>query len=281
MMPSTPALAEVLALQESAVVDVICRALVREVRRVDVPNVVLGLSGGLDSALVAFLAVRAFGAGHVRVVCMPYTTSDPKSLEHALLVAGQLGLTAIVEPIGAQIDAYYADKPEADATRRGNKMARERMTILYDLSVREKALVLGTSNKTELLLGYTTLYGDAACAVMPIGDLYKAQVRKLARFVGVPDVVLDKPPSADLWEGQTDEAELGFTYEAVDALLFHLVDRRQRPARLIELGFSASFVEQVQRRMRASQFKRKLPVVIKLSRRTVDKDFLYPRDWTG
>lgn len=281
MTPPSQALAEVLALQESAVVDVVCRALDREVRRVGVSNVILGLSGGLDSAVVAYLAARTFGPGQVHVVCMPYTTSHPQSLEHGLLVAEKLGLRAIVEPIGGQVDAYFADKPDAGAARRGNKMARERMTILYDLSAREGALVLGTSNKTELLLGYSTLYGDSACAIMPIGDLYKTQVRKLARYLGVPDVILDKPPSADLFEGQTDEGDLGFTYESVDALLFHLVDRRQRPERLIELGFAESFVEEVRGRVKASQFKRKLPVVIKLSRRTVDKDFLYPRDWTG
>jgi NAD+ synthase len=272
---------EVLTFDAAAVTEVIRRALEREVLRTGLRNVVLGLSGGLDSAVTAYLAVHTFTAEHVRVVCMPYTTSSPDSLEHGLLVAEELGLTAIVEPIGDQIDAYFARRPDASATRRGNKMARERMTILYDLSAAEGALVLGTSNKTELLLGYSTLYGDSACAVMPIGDLYKTQVRKLARHLGVPAVILDKPPSADLWVGQTDEDELGFTYEDVDVLLYHLVDRRQRPADLVRLGFDHVFIERVLERVRANQFKRKLPVVIKLSGRTIDKDFLYPRDWTG
>ena len=142
-------------------------------------------------------------------------------------------------------DAYFARCPEADEGRRGNKMARERMTILYDVSAAERAMVLGTSNKTEILLGYSTLYGDSASAVNPIGDLYKTQVRQLARHLGIPSEVIEKPPSADLWEGQTDEDELGFTYERVDGLLAHMVDQRYRPARLRELGFDDLFVERV------------------------------------
>ena len=278
MRPST---SESLRIDALAVRDVILRALHHEVERVGFDKVVLGLSGGLDSAVVAHLATRAFGAKNVILVCMPASTSHPSSLEHARLVADGLGVDARVVPIGAQIDLYFAEKPEANAARRGNKMARERMTVLYDISFDERALVLGTSNKTELLLGYSTLYGDSACAIMPIGDLYKTQVFVLGAALDVPRAVLEKAPSADLWEGQTDEAELGFTYADVDALLVEMVDNRQRRRALLELGFAAEFVDKVSSRMRSQQFKRKLPVIIKLSSRTIDKDFLYPRDWTG
>lgn len=270
-----------LRIDANSVASLIVRALKAEVARVGFEKVILGLSGGLDSALVAHLAVRAFGAENVILVCMPATTSNPSSLEHGLLVARALGIEARVMPIGAQIDLYFADKEEASAGRRGNKMARERMTVLYDLSYAERALVLGTSNKTELLLGYSTLFGDSACAIMPIGDLYKTQCFEVARALGVPDAVLDKPPSADLWEGQTDEEELGFRYADVDRLLHQMVDRRQRREALLAMGFDAAFVDQVHERVRSQQFKRKLPVIVKLSGRTIDKDFIYPRDWTG
>ncbi len=274
-------LLEMLTLQEDAVLDVIDRGLFREVDRTGFDRVVLGLSGGLDSALTAYLAVRAFGAEKVIALAMPYRSSNPDSLAHAELVAGELGVELRTIDISEQVDAYFARFPEADEGRRGNKMARERMTILYDVSAAERAMVLGTSNKTEILLGYSTLYGDSASAVNPIGDLYKTQVRQLARYLGVPQVVIDKPPSADLWQGQTDEDELGFTYERVDALLAHMVDRRYRTVHLRELGFDDLFIERVRSLMRKNQYKRKLPVIIKLSGRTVDKDFLYPRDWTG
>jgi NAD+ synthase len=278
MRPST---SEALRIDAGTVADVIVRSLRHEVRRVDFEKVVLGLSGGLDSAVVAQLAVRAFGPQNVILLCMPASTSVPTSLEHARLVAKELGVTERVIPIGRQIDLYFADKPEASPARRGNKMARERMTVLYDISFSERALVLGTSNKTELLLGYSTLFGDSACAIMPIGDLYKTQVHALGVQLRVPEPVLDKEPSADLWEGQTDEAELGFSYAEVDAVLVEMVDRRQRRAALVEMGFAAEFVDRVAARVRSQQFKRKLPVIVKLSGRTIDKDFLYPRDWTG
>jgi NAD+ synthase len=274
-------LLDVLDLHGPSALDVLTRGLGREVRRTGFERVVLGLSGGLDSALTAALAARTFGPGHVLALAMPYRTSNPDSLGHARLVAEALGIELRVSDISPQIDAYFDTAPQAGAARRGNKMARERMTILYDVSMAETAMVLGTSNKTELLLGYSTIWGDSASAVNPIGDLYKTQVRQLARFLDLPREVIDKAPSADLWEGQTDEGELGFTYEQVDTLLAHLVDRRQRPAQLRKLGFAADFVERVRSLMVRSQFKRKMPVIVKISGRTVDKDFLYPRDWTG
>ncbi len=270
-----------LRLQEDAVVEVLTRGLRREVQRVGFERVILGLSGGLDSALSAYLAARAFGPEQVLAVAMPYRTSHPDSLEHARLCARTLGIELRVEDISDAVDAYFSRHPEADPGRRGNKMARERMSVLYDLSAAEHALVLGTSNKTELLLGYSTIFGDSASAVNPIGDLYKTQVRQIARYLGVPGPILEKPPSADLWEGQTDEGELGFGYEEADVLLLHMVDRRQRREGLVGRGFAPDFVDRVRELVRTSQYKRKLPVILKISARTVDKDFLYPRDWTG
>ena len=274
-------LLERLVLDAPSAVEVLCRGLRREVERTGFDRVILGLSGGLDSALTAHLAVRAFGADRVIAVAMPYRTSNPDSLGHARLVAGQLSIELRVADISPQIDSYFAAHPDASAGRRGNKMARERMTVLYDLSAAESAMVLGTSNKTEILLGYSTIFGDSASAVNPIGDLYKTQVRQISREIEVAPEVLEKAPSADLWEGQTDEDELGFSYEKVDAFLGLLVDRRQRIAQLIEQGFEPEFVDRVRGLIQRSQYKRKMPVIIKISGRTVDKDFLYPRDWTG
>ncbi|WP_322508160.1 NAD(+) synthase, partial [Anaerolinea sp.] len=163
--------------------------------------------------------------------------------------------------------------------RKGNIMARMRMIVLYDQTVAFNGLAVGTGNKTEILLGYTTLYGDSACALNPIGDLYKTQVRQLARALGVPQVVIDKPPSADLWAGQTDEGELGFTYAEVDKLLYLLIDERYTPQECIEAGFDSRFVHAVVERVRKNQFKRMLPPIAKLSNRTIGYDFLYLRDW--
>jgi len=183
-----------------------------EVGKTGASRVVLGLSGGVDSSLAAALAAQALGAANVLGVKMPYRTSSQESLQHADLVAARLGIETMTVEISPQIDAYFERFPDASASRRGNKMARERMTILYDQSARTGGLVLGTSNKTELLLGYGTLFGDMASAVNPLGDLYKVQVWDLSREVGVPLEIVDKPPTADLWVGQTDEAELGFSY---------------------------------------------------------------------
>jgi NAD+ synthase len=163
--------------------------------------------------------------------------------------------------------------------RRGNIMARARMVVWYDRSAAFKGLVVGTSNKTEILLGYTTLFGDSASALNPIGDLYKTQVRQLSRALGIPQAIIDKAPSADLWAGQTDEGELGFTYERVDQLLALLVDRRYSPRECMEEGFDEKFIQMVIERVRRNQFKRMQPPIAKLSNRTVGYDFLYLRDW--
>jgi NAD+ synthase len=250
-----------------------------EVQKVAFERVVLGLSGGVDSSLVATLAAEALGPKNVLALIMPYKTSDPKSRSDALQVVQQLGIQHREIDISPQIDAYFERFPEADQKRRGNKLARERMTILYDHSFAWRGLVIGTSNKTELLLGYGTIYGDMASAINPIGDLYKTQVWQLADAVGVPTAIVQKAPSADLWAGQSDETELGFQYRMIDQLLYYLVDHRYTVGELKRLGFEDAFVNDILRRVRDNQYKRRLPVIAKLSSRTIDRDFRYPRDW--
>ena len=250
-----------------------------EIRKTGLQKGILGLSGGIDSALVAFIAAEALGPENVHAVCMPYRTSNPQSEAHARLVADACNVRFSVVPITPMVDAYFDSFPDADNMRRGNKMARERMTILFDQSALHGALVLGTSNKTELLLGYGTLYGDMASALNPIGDIYKSHVWQLSEAVGVPREVIEKKPSADLWDGQTDEQELGFTYRDVDELLYRLVDLRMTRAELVAEGFAPEFVDTVSRKVQNSHFKRRLPVIAKVSNRTIDRDFRYSRDW--
>ncbi len=250
-----------------------------ETEKAGFQDVVFGLSGGIDSAVVAYLAVEAFGKDRIHPLIMPYKTSSPASLEDAQKVVSALGLEAKVVDITPQIDAYFANQEEASPLRRGNKMARERMTIIYDHSVIYRALPLGTSNKTELLLGYGTQHGDLASAINPIGDLYKTQIRKVASQLGVPQSILTKPPSADLWESQTDEGELGFTYDEADVILHLLVDDRFSPEEVVQAGFREDLVRTIAKRMMQNQYKRRLPLIAKVSSRTIGIDFRYPRDW--
>jgi NAD+ synthase len=250
-----------------------------EVTKVGVRKGVLGLSGGIDSALVAFIAAEALGPENVYAYCLPYRTSNPQSEAHARLVASQLGINYQTFEITPMVDAYFAAVPDADNMRRGNKMARERMTILYDRSAEVGGLVLGTSNKTELLLGYGTLHGDMASALNPIGDIYKSQVWQLSLAMGVPREVIDKKPSADLWAGQTDEEELGFSYRDADLLLYRMVDQRMSREELVRAGFDPLFIDLVHGKVQGSHFKRRLPVIAKVSHRTIDRDFRYARDW--
>lgn len=250
-----------------------------ELGRVGYSRAVVALSGGIDSAVSLALSVEALGRENVLAVRMPYRTSSPDSLEHAALLIEQFGVPSVTIPITPMADPLIERDPDMSEVRRGNILARMRMIVLYDQSAVFQGLVVGTSNKTEILLGYTTLWGDSACAINPLGDLYKTQVRQLARDLNIPDPILVKPPSADLWPGQTDEGELGFTYERVDRLLYLLVDQRARPEDCVAAGFDEAFVRAVIERVRRNQFKRMMPPIAKLSNRTVGYDFLYLRDW--
>lgn len=250
-----------------------------EITRAGFSRAVIGLSGGIDSSLSCYLTVQALGPDNVLAIRMPYKTSSADSLEHAQLVIEELGVNSLTIPITDMVEPLFERFPEAGPVRRGNAMARARMIVLYDQSHDFAGLVVGTGNKTEILLGYTTLFGDSACAINPIGDLYKTQVRQLAREMGLPGAIIDKPPSADLWVGQTDEGELGFTYAEVDQLLYLLVDQRYKPEDCVAEGFSESFVRQVVEQVKRNHFKRVLPPIAKLSNRTVGYDFLYLRDW--
>ncbi|HEV7466812.1 MAG TPA: NAD+ synthase [Candidatus Dormibacteraeota bacterium] len=279
-MSQTVSAADALSIDTAVVTEILLGFIRDEVGKVGFDRVVLGLSGGIDSALVAALAARALGPGRVVPVIMPYRSSSPESEADARTVASQLGLMdPLVVDISPQVDAYFDRFPDADRGRRGNKMARERMSVLYDLSWAHRALVIGTSNKTELLLGYGTIHGDMAHALNPLGDLYKTQVFAMARALDLPRRVVEKPPSADLWEGQSDEQELGFQYAVVDMLLYHMVDERRTRDELRALGFDDEFIDLVGRRLRDNQYKRRLPLIAKLSARTIDRDFRYPRDW--
>jgi NAD+ synthase len=233
----------------------------RETRSAGMEGVVLGLSGGIDSALSAALAARALGPGKVHGLLMPYRTSSAESRRDAEEIARRLGIESTLVDISPMVDAYFALHPDADRVRRGNKMARERMSILFDHSAKRRALVLGTSNRTEILLGYGTLFGDTACSINAIGGLYKTQVRALARHVGVPERIVLKPPTADLWPGQTDEGELGYSYDELDRLLALMVDRRLGLAQLAKRGFSRGMVRAVAERVRRNEFKRRAPLI--------------------
>ncbi|MCW5828048.1 MAG: NAD+ synthase [Deltaproteobacteria bacterium] len=270
---------EQLIIDEELTVRILTAFLKEEISKTGSRKAVLGLSGGIDSALVLYLAVKALGPDNVLGVTMPYRQSSPQSLADALEAVRDTGCRHEVVEITPQIDAHFSRFPDASRLRRANKMARERMTILYDLSARDGSLVLGTSNKTELLLGYGTLYGDMASALNAIGDLYKTQVWQLSRYLGVPDSIVKKPPTADLWEGQTDEAELGFTYGQADAALYLFIEERRTRNEIIAAGIPETFCDLILRKVRSSQFKRRLPVIAKLGSRTIDRDFRYARDW--
>ncbi|GAB4522706.1 MAG: NAD+ synthase [Anaerolineae bacterium] len=252
-----------------------------QIDKVGVKGAVIGLSGGIDSALSAYLSAEALGPENVLAVRMPYRTSSEDSLTDAEAVIEDLGLPSLTVPITGMADALIEQFPDMSRVRMGNIMARCRMIVLYDQSAARGLLPMGTSNKTEFLLGYSTIYGDSGVAMHPIADLYKVQVRQLAASLGVPQSILDKAPSADLWEGQTDEGELGFTYNDVDQVLFLLVDERYTVEEVIAEGFSDSFVRDVWRRVKANHYKRTMPNIAKLSRRTIGHDFLYLRDWVG
>ncbi len=243
----------------------ILRGFVRnEIHRAGFQRAVMGMSGGIDSSVVTYLAARAMGPKNVLAVTMPYKTSSDATVRDSQTVIEELGVRAIDVPITDQVDAYFARFPDASQMRLANKCARERMTVLYDQSAAFEGLVIGTSNKSELLLGYGTQYGDTASAINPLAALYKTQLYQLAEYLGVPEQIRTKTPTADLWAGQTDEGELGFTYADVDPLLVRMVDYNWSRAELIEAGFDAQFVERVTDMIRRNQFKRRMPIIARL-----------------
>ncbi len=250
-----------------------------EITRMGFQKGLIGVSGGLDSSLACYLAAEALGPENVLAIRMPYSGSSQASLEHAQQVIDATGVQSMTIPITDMVEPFFRLFPDMSQMRKGNIMARQRMIVLYDQSVAFNGLVIGTGNKTEILLGYSTIFGDAACALNPMGDLYKTQARQLAKAMGVPREIIEKAPTADLWAGQTDEGELGYTYAEVDRLLFLLIDQRYTPPECVAAGFKEQFVHSVVERVRKNQFKRVLPPVAKLSNRTIGYDFLYLRDW--
>ena len=227
---------------------------------------VLGLSGGIDSALVAYLLRDALGKENVLAIMMPYKSSNPDSLNHAKLVVEDLKINAKSIEITDMIDAYFKNEKEASSLRMGNKMARERMSILFDYSSKENALVVGTSNKTEIYLGYSTQFGDSACALNPIGDLYKTNIWDLSRYLKIPNELIEKKPSADLWEGQTDEQEMGLTYKEADQVLYRMLEENKTVKEILAEGFSKDLVDNILRRMNRSEYKRRMPLIAKIKR---------------
>ena len=227
---------------------------------------VLGLSGGIDSALVAYLLRDALGKENVLAIMMPYKSSNPDSLNHAKLVVEDLGINSKTIEITDMIDAYFKNEKEATSLRMGNKMARERMSILFDYSSKENALVVGTSNKTEIYLGYSTQFGDAACALNPVGDLYKTNIWDLSRYLKIPNELIEKKPSADLWEGQTDEQEMGLTYKEADQVMYRLLEENKTVEEVLAEGFNKDLVDNIVRRMNRSEYKRIMPLIAKIKR---------------
>ena len=227
---------------------------------------VLGLSGGIDSALVAYLLRDALGKENVLAIMMPYKSSNPDSLNHAKLVVEDLKINAKTIEITNMIDAYFKNEKDASSLRMGNKMARERMSILFDYSSKENALVVGTSNKTEIYLGYSTQFGDSACALNPIGDLYKTNIWDLSRYLKIPNELIEKKPSADLWEGQTDEQEMGLTYKEADQVLYRMLEENKTVEEVLAEGFNKDLVDNIVRRMNRSEYKRRMPLIAKIKR---------------
>jgi NAD+ synthase len=247
-----------------------------EISKAGFPHAVVGVSGGIDSALACYLAAGALGSDNVLAVRMPYKTSSQESLDHAQMVIEATGVQSETIPITDIADPLINLFPDITAVRKGNIMARCRMIVLYDRSAAFNGLVVGTGNKTEELLGYTTLFGDSACALNPLGDMYKTQVRQLSRTIGIPEVIISKPPTADLWKGQTDEGELGFTYEEVDKLLFALVNQRNSIPECISFGFAETFVKKVVSIIKRNRFKRMVTPIAYLDG---NYDFVNEESW--
>lgn len=258
---------------------VLCSFIREYVHRNGFKRTILGVSGGLDSAIVVSLCARALGAENVDALLMPYKLSSSESLEDGEKICKQLNVKYEVVEITDSVDAYFSKYPPEHPMQIGNKCARERMSVLYDFSDRKRALVAGTSNKSELLIGYSTVFGDSAAAYMPIGDLYKTQIFSFAEYLGVPESIVKKQPSADLFENQTDESEIGFTYRKLDEILMSYVDYRMTPEQIVKSGYAEEDVNKIIRLIVNSQYKRSMPSVAKLQNRTIGIDFRVPRDW--
>jgi len=256
--------------------------LKKEIERIGFTDAVLGLSGGLDSALVCFLAKEALGSKNVTGLLLPYKSSSKSSIDDAMKVVEATGINYHKLEISEAVDAIkkhnMVNPEKSTAGRMGNIMARIRMVTIFDYSFATNSIVLGTSNKSELALGYATLFGDVASAINPIGDLYKTQIFKLAEYLGIPDTIINKPPSADLWEGQTDENEIGYTYEQIDPVLYQFLEKRKTKKQLYDLGFKKELVDFIDRKIITMHYKRKIPVIAKLTSRTFGVDFLYAKD---
>lgn len=282
---SAPEAAPLPQVDAAQVVEVIVAFIRGQLEQTGFERLVVGVSGGVDSAATAALAVRAAGPENVLAVVMPFRTSDPASEADARLLVEGLGCDmqrVDVTPMAEPMLTLIGDGEEpATRVRRGNVLARLRMIVLYDRSAAFDGLVCGTSNKTEALLGYGTLHGDMAAAIQPIGDLYKSQLRAVAEELGVPAQIIAKPPSADLWPGQTDEGELGATYDDLDRILYALVDRRWTVDRCVRAGLDRTLVEWTATRVARNEFKRQVPPVAKVSLRTPGIDHLYPRRRPG
>jgi NAD+ synthase len=268
-----------LKLDYSLVKNILINFIKTEVNRIGMTKGIVGLSGGIDSAVSAFLTAEALGAENTYCIKMPYIQSSKTSIKHADLVIEKLRCKGETVDISPMVQPLFDINPDMDKVRKGNIMARERMIVLYDFSQKLNGLVIGTGNKTEILLGYTTVFGDSASAINPIGDLYKTQIWQFAEFLGIPEQIINKPPSADLWNGQTDEGELGFTYREADEILFLLVEERKTVDDLLELGFKIDMITRIKNLIQRNQYKRRMPLIAKITYRTVNLDFRYSRDW--
>ena len=261
------------------IADFLQRFLDNEVRKTGFNNVVVGLSGGLDSAVVAVLAYETF-KDNLLCVKMPSHYSSQSSLDDADALCNDFGINVTTASIEPMLRAYEKSNPDMNNLRKGNFSSRMRMSVLFDISAKQNALVLGTSNKSELMLGYGTLYGDLSSAINPIGDLYKSEVYELARYLNVTKSIIDKAPSADLWDGQSDEADLGYTYAQLDEALKLYVEDRLDMQEIVKKGIDEQMLNMIVKRIYQNQFKRKMPLIAKLTSRTINHDFNYPRDIT-